>query len=1280
VAETPDNGKLARRDPEAPAPDPIVSRSTSAIMLVSALLLTGVLAWSLYDEVYGMRPWKSYQQSFVKRYDRYLKRLQKRGFQSEAEVKKSAEYQRLDAEAKAARGQTAQKQGEIDKRVASIDEQLGAISEDFQDRRGRITVASYNVEQASGSKKESLRRDLDSLKSQKRAVYLPAADGGKATQKREMDFNELETMYVSLKDEKGRLLAEKGELLKPAGEIERQRDEYLKNNVTEVTAQQVNLTRTSLENFDFGMKQINYKGDMVVDRCESCHLGIRSPIPIRASDMVPVGRGRLSRPDPLARAFVSHPSNELLRIHDPEKFGCSSCHWGNGRATTSIEKGHGENRFWMHPLFKKENTEAGCNQCHSADRVLQGASTLNKGKDLFYERGCVGCHRSEGFDRETDALTNTRQLVKQLEDEVIANEHDAKVARAESSAPGVSDTRASELLARAEGLVVSNSQLEAKIDQLNTQARYLMQDQKKVGPNLKDVRLKLRKEWIPEWLKDPQAFRPGTKMPAFWYLSGKSGKEEEAKGNIVPASMQDEERKAIAAFLWQSAYDGRVAAQAQGDPRHGEELFKTRGCMACHSVGEGEQKVGGEFAANLTKVGQKENYEYIVRWVHNPRERWAPYCPKEKRDLTPEDYAKNGKEFVFDTVKHTRCPNDGAELQVQNMTVMPNFRLADQDTRDIATYLVSLAPAASYPDASYMDDTRLFEKGKTLVKQYGCAGCHEIRGFEEEQRIGKELTAEGATPLERLDFARMTHLAEEGHQPTGFGADSHAAGAGGGATGSGSGKAAEGARDDKHGKPWYDHKGFFEHKLWEPSIYDSGKVKDPKEHLRMPRPYLTDEWRKALTTFLLGSVGAEGANVPASLFYNPTDQQKAIQDGWWVIKKYNCMGCHSVQVGQKSVLYGLPQYQPGGTLGAMQLGPEQLPPGLMTEGARVDPDWLLRFLSDPSLSGYSEGIDLAAHGGKPAQRPPEANVGRGTESNRLSGPGGGGGAPLQVQPNAAPQNAPQSGAAQPPQGGEASGRLKPQPGENRNGVRTYLRVRMPTFNFSPNELRTLVRFFLAVSAQQEPYIKPQAEPLTAAEKDLARALFTSQAAPCLKCHMTGDAGHDQTATAPNFLLAGERLKEDWTVRWLLDPQRIMPGTAMPSELFKRDGERWVFNGPLPPSAADFKGDHARLLTRYLLSLTPEEQARARSTVPAQIPAPSGTQSGPVASNGGGRPRATAAPSRQNAGRAKAGRGSRVQVSQRVRQRRIARERRLRLARERWRQAAAESGLTRDFSP
>jgi hypothetical protein len=54
---------------------------------------------------------------------------------------------------------------------------------------------------------------------------------------------------------------------------------------------------------------------------------------------------------------------------------------------------------------------------------------------------------------------------------------------------------------------------------------------------------------------------------------------------------------------------------------------------------------------------------------------------------------------------------------------------------------------------------------------------------------------------------------------------------------------------------------------------------------------------------------------------------------------------------------------------------------------------------------------------------------------------------------------------------QSSGKLLPQPGLDRNGVRPYLKFRMPTFNFSPNELQVLVRFFMAMSGQQDPYIK-----------------------------------------------------------------------------------------------------------------------------------------------------------------------------------------------------------------
>ena len=94
---------------------------------------------------------------------------------------------------------------------------------------------------------------------------------------------------------------------------------------------------------------------------------------------------------------------------------------------------------------------------------------------------------------------------------------------------------------------------------------------------------------------------------------------------------------------------------------------------------------------------------------------------------------------------------------------------------------------------------------------------------------------------------------------------------------------------------------------------------------------------------------------------------------------------------------------------------------------------------------------------------------------------------------------------------------------------------------------------MALSGQQEPYIKQPLQPLTEQEKLVARQMFTS-GTPCLKCHITGEPSHDAQAIAPNFLLAGERLKPDWTFRWLLDPAQISPGTAMPSGLFRKEGD------------------------------------------------------------------------------------------------------------------------------
>jgi cytochrome c2 len=1099
MADTTQSEQLEKRAPDAPEPDPIADRSMSGALLISSLLLVVTLIWSLYDEVVGQRPWKTYQKDFVSKYSEYLDTAKERQGKSEKDVKATDGYKALADEYDSVAAEAKSKTDPIDAQVKKIDAKIDAVTEPFQNVRSYIVAQTYKEEVTdSESGKSSIRANIEKKRQEKVDFDLPNDQGVKES--KSMSFTDLEALYNSLRDEKARLLAERVQITAPVEVARKKRDDYMLDNLRGLTAENVGGLQKKVEDFKFEIKQINV-GGVVIDRCESCHLGIREPIKLTRKDMGWTG-GDSERDDEEATAFVSHPDGELLRTHDPDRFGCSTCHGGNGRGTTSVEKAHGRYEHWLWPLYYKENVQAGCNQCHSRDRVLQGADLLNRGKNLFQVRGCAGCHRYEAFDREADALSNARQSMKTLELE--KEDRRREIARTSAEADAAqSDEEASQLRKKADALRQIISQVDARIDQFDSQAKFLMEDVKKIGPNLKEIKAKLNKDWIPVWLSDPQAFRPGTKMPTF--------------------RLEDDEVKAISAFLWQSALDVKVPAQQPGDAAHGKELFKTLGCLGCHSINGqaidmGDAVIGGDFAANLSRVGEKANYEYLVRWVHNPRQRLAPYSPSSKRDLTPADYKKKNLPFVFDD-DHSKSPIDGRELQIQNMTVMPNFRLTDQDARDVATFLSALKrPGINYRGASFLDDKSLVSKGEQLVKRFGCASCHEIKGLEEEQRIGTELTLEGSKPIERLDFALLQQPAMQGKDPM------------------------TGADIRKPGREsWYDHKGFFENKLRSPGIYDRGKVKTADERLRMPNIYLPESDVTAITTFLLGSVEA---NVPESIRYNPTGGKKAVQDGWWIVQKYNCMGCHNVLVGQDSILMGLPMYQSAD-------GKEQLPPRLTSEGARVNPDWLLKFLKDPSQATPQERASLAQAVSGHAATP--------TADDDWS----------------------------------ASVGLHEQPGVNRNGVRRYLKARMPTFNFSPNELQALVNFFMGGSAQAQPFIPERLDPLTPAEQGMAQALFNSPAAPCLKCHMTGDAAHDVRATAPNFLLAPERLKPAWTRRWLLDPQLISPGTSMPSELFKRDQghERWVFNGPTPDTFQTYDKDHVDLLVRFMFQISPDQQKR-----------------------------------------------------------------------------------------
>ena len=60
--------------PEKPIPeqDPITGKSYALHYLIATVILIATLFWALWDEAWGQRPWKAYQEEWRTRYSAFL--------------------------------------------------------------------------------------------------------------------------------------------------------------------------------------------------------------------------------------------------------------------------------------------------------------------------------------------------------------------------------------------------------------------------------------------------------------------------------------------------------------------------------------------------------------------------------------------------------------------------------------------------------------------------------------------------------------------------------------------------------------------------------------------------------------------------------------------------------------------------------------------------------------------------------------------------------------------------------------------------------------------------------------------------------------------------------------------------------------------------------------------------------------------------------------------------------------------------------------------------------
>ncbi|MEA2067609.1 MAG: c-type cytochrome [Verrucomicrobiota bacterium] len=148
-----------------------------------------------------------------------------------------------------------------------------------------------------------------------------------------------------------------------------------------------------VEDFTVEIKQVNVKtpggGGMMVDRCQSCHIGASNP------DAVGLDQP-LAAHSPIVPGIGKDP-------HDFGKIGCTVCHDGNGRAL-EIHDAHGEYHGWPAPLLAGPTAQANCNRCHAMETgSLAGAELYEKGRTLFLEKACWGCHTIAGISSSSQA-------------------------------------------------------------------------------------------------------------------------------------------------------------------------------------------------------------------------------------------------------------------------------------------------------------------------------------------------------------------------------------------------------------------------------------------------------------------------------------------------------------------------------------------------------------------------------------------------------------------------------------------------------------------------------------------------------------------------------------------------------------------------------------------------------------------------------------------------------------------------------------------------------------
>lgn len=444
-----------------------------------------------------------------------------------------------------------------------------------------------------------------------------------------------------------------------------------------------------------GLRQIWNPRLGVVDRCTTCHLGIEQAA-LRDA----------------AEPFRSHPTTP----HRLSEIGCTICHRGQGRATTS-RAAHGATRHWESPMLPTYYVSGSCGSCHRERRPPE-ARTVSEGRRLIERSACVACHVVPGFALERQPGTDLSAIGSKVRPEWLyrwLTQPFDYLPQSRMPDFHLSDPEASTLTAYLltfrdkdlEALAGSERErafLEAGPDEIDHgEARYResrcischSQEGRGgvVGPEVGKIGSKVKPLWLDAWIRDPRSLFGDSTMPRY--------------------GLSDTDRRAIVSYMMSEFVDydsdpeetekilARLPEPSDAVLAEGEELYRRYGCGQCHGLSGLE--IRGEFGADLTREGIKDIDQLdfgdapiersLVNWLY-------------AKMKTPRAFAENSK--------------------------MPDYHFSDEQTQQVTAAVLSLTgdsvPREYLPPALARAEFKPAGAFGRILEKYQCLTCHPVRG------------------------------------------------------------------------------------------------------------------------------------------------------------------------------------------------------------------------------------------------------------------------------------------------------------------------------------------------------------------------------------------------------------------------------------------------------------------------------------------------------------------------------------------------------------------------